>query len=376
MPAAFRTRSACFSCPALIPGADAPPPSSGGARLNGSGSHPAAVDDERPPEVPERIAPRVDQAGERPDRPDDPGGHGVNLVDDRRAGNRGDVRLSAEQPPEPRCNREPIVVAAAEEIDEYGRHDPGENNDQQEDEREIVDGVSCRPHPGDEKPPRGKDDDTAENQYRSHCSGGGREPAVDVLGNSDRLRPPFGDENADDMPHDGGKGAVVEDRTAPLEEAAFLQLRRSARPAELVVPPTPDMADHENAECQVGEADPEKDLPSARVCHSEPPYSRVTTGAGEERLPGAGVKPRYSGGANGSTPTSSCGGPSRRSRSTRTRSGRFNRGSNTVTASMSSTYGLSMCCNAPRSTSSSARCAARSDLPFGERSANSSTIGR
>ena len=58
------------------------------------------------------------------------------------------------------------------------------------------------------------------------------------------------------------RGAVVEQRGAPFEQAAFLQLGGAAGPAELVVPPPPDVPDDEYAERQVGQGHPHEELPA------------------------------------------------------------------------------------------------------------------
>src|SRR5512142_859309 len=71
--------------PGLVGNADLAPPAAAGAGLGGMGGDAAAEDDVGPPQVPQRDAPGVDQAAERPHRPDQPRGHGMHLADNRRA---------------------------------------------------------------------------------------------------------------------------------------------------------------------------------------------------------------------------------------------------------------------------------------------------
>src|SRR6185437_14220046 len=156
------------------------------------------------------------------------------------------------------------------------------------------------------------------------------------LGDADGAGPALGDQHADHVPGDGAEGAVVEDRGAPLEQAAFLELCGAAGPAELVVAPPPDMADDEDAQGEVGQRYPHEDLPRAGIAHRE--------------------ASRYSGGANGSRPTSSAGGPDSQRRRTSAWSGRRSAGSSAQTASTTSAYGDEASRSPRSSNSNSARC--------------------
>jgi len=129
---------------------DLPPPAAAGAGLGGRGGAAAAVDDVGPPQVPQRVAPGVHEPAERPHRPDDPGGRGVQLVDDGRVRDRGDLGGAAEQAAEPGRHRGAVVVAVAEQVDEQGRDDPGQDDDQQQDQRDVVDRAGGGPHPRDQ----------------------------------------------------------------------------------------------------------------------------------------------------------------------------------------------------------------------------------
>src|SRR5262249_35106147 len=140
-------------------------------------------------------------------------------------------------------------------------------------------------------------------QDRGQGPGGGREPAVDVLRDPDRVRPGFGDQDAEDVPRDRGEGAVVEDRGAPLQQPPLLELGRTAGPAELRVPPPPDGPDGEDAERQVRQYDPPEDLQGA---HGRPSGLAGTPRSARWPVPVGAV--RESGGANGSRPASSAGG--------------------------------------------------------------------
>src|SRR5262249_21652187 len=137
-----------------------------------------------------------------------------------------------------------------------------------------------------------------------------------VLGYPDRPRPAFGDQDADDVPGDGREGAVVEHGGTPLEQPPLLQLRGPAGPAELVVPPPPHRPDDEDAQRAVPQRHPQEHLPAAAVAHRK--------------------ASRYSGGANGSRPTSSAGGPDSHRRRTSAWSGRRSAGSPAQTPSTTS----------------------------------------
>src|SRR6516164_10388890 len=124
------SRCARPGSPMSAGGADLAPPVVGGSRLVGPRRAPLAVDDVGPPQVPHRVAPRVAQPAERPDGQDDPGGRRVDLVEDRGVGYPRYVRLEAEQGAEPGCDRGPVVIAAAEQVDADRGRDPGEDDDQ------------------------------------------------------------------------------------------------------------------------------------------------------------------------------------------------------------------------------------------------------
>src|SRR5665647_1832990 len=108
---------------------------------------------------------------------------------------------------------------------------------------------------------------------------------VGVLGDPQPRGEGLRDEDAHHVTADGGERRIVEDRPAPLEHPTFLQLGGPAGPAELVVPPPPDVPDDEDAQREIGQRDPPEDVRGAHARTAFPPM--------------------YSGGANGSRPTSS-----------------------------------------------------------------------
>src|SRR5262249_45057475 len=166
------------------------------------------------------------------------------------------VGLAAEQAAEPGGHRGAVVVAVAEQVDEDSGRDAGQNDDQQQDQRDPVDGSGGGPDPRDEQPPAGQHHHPRDNQDRGERSGGGGEPAVGALRDAEGGGPGLGDQDADDVAGDGRERAVVEDRRAPLEQPALLQLGGPAGPSELVVAPPPDVADDEHPESQVRQGQP------------------------------------------------------------------------------------------------------------------------
>ena len=106
------------------------------------------------------------------------------------------------------------------------------------------------------------------------------------------------------MAADHREQAEVEQEHRRPQPAALEELGRARRPAELVVAVAPDVADHEHRHRDVGQDDPQQQV------------DRGSSGASRQRA-GAGAGPRRtgsgitSGGAKGSRPTASPGGPSR-----------------------------------------------------------------
>src|SRR5450755_5038071 len=102
------------------------------------------------------------------------------------------------------------------------------------------------------------------------------------------------------MTADGRQRTVVKQRATPLEHPPLEQLGRAARPAELVAAVAPDVTEDEDRDRDVGDHHPQEDVGGAHR--------------------GASTVGMTSGGANGSSPTSSCGGPWASSRSRLSRS--------------------------------------------------------
>src|SRR5262245_33607610 len=288
-PASWRTAS--------VRDSDSPPPAAAGAWLGGLCGRAAAVDDVGAPQVPQRIAPGVHEAAERPDRPDGPGGGGVYLVDDGRGGHGGYVGLAGKQAAEPGGHGRAVVVSVAEQVDGDRGQDAGQDDDQEQDQRDVVDGGGGSPDPGDEQPAAGQHHDPADDQDGGERPCGRGEPAVGAFRDADGAGPGLGDQDADDVAGDGREGAVVKDRRAPLEQPALLQLGGPAGPAELVLAPAPDVADNEHAERQVGQAHPQEGFEGAGIAHR-----RASRPAGQPGTPGLAGSPGPAGYPGSSRP--------------------------------------------------------------------------
>src|SRR4051794_459134 len=112
--------------------------------------------------------------------------------------------------------------------------------------------------------------------------------------------------------HDEQDAEVEQRRTQP-QQPVLVELAGARRPAELVVAVAPDVPAGEDRNRDVRDDDPQQ---------------RVHLRA-----------PMYSGGANGSSPTSSAGGPDRASSSARSMSCTAGSGRTARIASSTSTYG-------------------------------------
>src|ERR1019366_7074435 len=113
----------------------------------------------------------------------------------------------------------------------------------------------------------------------------------------------LGHQDPEHVAADDEQDAEVKQRRAEPQQAALIQLAGPGGPAELVVAVAPDMAEHEYGDGHVRGDDPRR-------------------------------PPMYSGGANGSRPPSSAGGPVRASSSARCRSRGAASGRTPRTASM------------------------------------------
>src|SRR5581483_10615341 len=178
------------------------------------------------------------------------------------------------------------------------------------------------------------------------------------LGGADRARRRLRDAHADEVAAHRRQGSVVKRGARPAEHAPVEQLRRAARPGELVAPVAPPVTDDEHGHRDVGKDDPEQDLAGA--------HRRAS-------LPGP-----IPGGAYGSSPTSSLGGPVAASRRARARSAADGSPSVRQTASRTYAYGVPRSRRARRRSSIAARCSRRTiaPRPSGAEAANSSITGR
>ena len=110
-----------------------------------------------------------------------------------------------------------------------------------------------------------------------------------------------GTQDPEHVAGDRGQDAEVEERARPAQHPALEQLRRARAPAVLVAPVAPPEADDEDRQRRVGQDDVEQRLAAGHGASLPPIIGRAAPG------PSSGIT---SGGAKGSSPTSSLGGPS------------------------------------------------------------------
>src|SRR5215470_16896069 len=129
----------------------------------------------------------------------------------------------------------------------------------------------------------------------------------------------------------------MKERGSQTQQSILVQLAGTGGPTELVIVVAPYMTADEDRNRQVWNDDPQQGV------HRRPPM--------------------YSGGAKGSSPTSSAGGPLRARSSARSRSAGAGSGSTHRTRSSTSTYGDPASASAIRSSSTPARCSRSSSRP-------------
>ena len=118
----------------------------------------------------------------------------------------------------------------------------------------------------------------------------------------------------------------MEQRAADPQQPVLVQLGGPGGPAELVVAVSPDVADHEGRQAQVGKDHPQE------FGHARTP-GKVGVGSSTVRCRSVGAPGLNWGLANGDSPTSSSGGPAIASRRTASRSSPRSGGSVADTAS-------------------------------------------
>src|SRR6185312_1890666 len=221
-----------------------------------------------------------------------------------------------------------------------------------------VDPGGGAPHPVARRAAIAEPDEADQRDRAGDAAGDRRYPAVGVLGDANRLGRRLRNAQADYVTAHGGQRAVVEGGAGPAEHAAVEDLGRAARPGELVAPVAPIVADDEDRERRVRKDDPEQDLARAHRRASVPAV--------------------ISGGMNGSSPTSSCGGPAAAILTFRARSEADRSPSVRHTASSTSAYGVPRSRRFSRRSSIAARCSRRTICPSppGIAAANSSITGR
>ena len=145
-----------------------------------------------------------------------------------------------------------------------------------------------------------EDRETEQGGASGERAGDRRDEVIGVFVDPDRARRALRDQDPQHMAADRGERAVVKQRASPLEQSPLEQLGGAGGPSELVVAVAPDVAEDEDRDRDVRDHDPQEDVAGA--------HRRAST---------VGMT---SGGANGSSPTSSCGGPCASNRSRLNRS--------------------------------------------------------
>ena len=163
----------------------------------------------------------------------------------------------------------------------------------------------------------------------------------------------------------------VEQEHRRPQPPALEELGGARGPAELVVAVAPDVPDHEHGHGGVGQDDPQQQVDAA---HRRPPGIAPAQAAGARRT-GSGIT---SGGAKGSRPTDSPGGPSRARRRSSSRSSAPQLGQHQAERRRGAPRRGSRRAPAPVGTSSitGRYSASRAPPPTGSSAANSSITGR
>ena len=183
----------------------------------------------------------------------------------------------------------------------------------------------------------------------------------------ERVRPSYEDQGRLVLIDEDREQPEVEEQDRRPQPPALQDLGRARGPAELVVPIAPHVPDDEDRHRHVGKDDPEEELDRP---HRPPPGGPQ----GEVARTGSCMT---SGGAKGSSPTVSPGGPSRASRRSSASSSSSSGGSSRQRAPIRPAQGLSARSSDRRMSSMTGRkLASSSPPPPGSSAANSSTTGR
>src|SRR5690606_28275032 len=253
-------------------------------------------------------------------------------------------------------------------------------------------------HRTHQPPPRDEDDHAQQRHQPGDAAEPDGERMVGVVVDADRRGPGLGHHQADEVPAEHQQDADVEQRAAPAQDVALVQLRGAGGPAELVVPVAVDRAQYEHHQGHVRQDRPEQDV---RGAHLRPPRGSGTgsgapgqptgpaaavsgsgspgRGIGPAAWSGRGVPGGRSGPAPwyGSSPTSSAGGPSAARRRTASASAARCGGSSRRTAATAWAYTDPSRSRAASSRSTPTRYACSTRHPgWPARAASSSTAGR
>ncbi len=225
----------------------------------------------------------------------------MELEDEGDVGAGHQLRLGIEdqQVPEPRTDRLAVVDRVAEVRDR--RQHPGHDPDRQEPEDDHVGARRRHPDAREPDPPVDEEDEADADRGAGAEPADDRDHVVGLVADAHRCRPRARHEDPEDVTADRGEDAEVEDRARVFQRPALEELSRPRPPAVLVGPVAPPGPDDEDRHRRVREDPVEEQRALAHDGTSRPPTSGIPAPGSSTGI--------TSGGANGSSPTSSAGGP-------------------------------------------------------------------
>ena len=184
---------------------------------------------------------------------------GVDLVRQRRRRHRLAVGLQDEDRAEPHRHRLAVVVRLADQAGaDQGGGQPGDDRQDQHRVHQLVVPGGRHEHRTLGAPPVDQDRRPAERGQPGDRAERDGLDVVGLLAQPDRAGPGLRNHQADDVAEDHHQNAEMKQRAADPQQPAFVELRRSGGPAELVVPVAPPGADHQDRDGHVRHDVPEQ----------------------------------------------------------------------------------------------------------------------